>query len=111
MFWAINRFLLAFKNAITIGISDRKEGEAGCPSRAMAGGCSVRGRMPREARQDVSLFDRQDASIRLLATTKTVCSKPSSSPILIIGLRSGFRETVHRKKRETGLEPATACLE
>ncbi len=61
------------------------------------------GRMPQEA--------RQDAGIRLLAKTKTVCSNPSFSPILSIGLRSGSRETVYREKRETGLEPATACLE
>jgi hypothetical protein len=69
------------------------------------------GRMPQEERQDASLFGRQDAGIRLLAKTKTVCSNTSFSPILSIGLRSGSRETVHREKRETGLEPATACLE
>jgi len=42
---------------------------------------------------------------------KPSAQNPSFNPILSIGLRSCFRETVHREKRETGLEPATACLE
>jgi hypothetical protein len=46
-----------------------------------------------------------------LQKSKTAFSIAYSWPILIIGLESGLRETVYDKKRETGLEPATACLE
>ncbi len=77
----------------------------------MAGCCKVGDRMSQQARQAVYLFDRQAVGVRLLTKTKTVHLNPPSSPILSIGLESGFRETVERKERETGLEPATACLE
>jgi len=93
VFWAIKRFLLAFKNALPTGISDT-EGETGCSCfneagrffLAMAGCCDSRNRMSQDTRQDVCLFARQNVAARVEATEKTASRQPSCSPMLSIGL-------------------------
>src|SRR6266851_494779 len=46
-----------------------------------------------------------------LRNTKPPLALPLAGWLFSTGARSTCKETVHTKERETGLEPATACLE
>jgi hypothetical protein len=46
-----------------------------------------------------------------LRNTKPPLALPLAGWLFSTGARSTCKETVHTEERETGLEPATACLE
>jgi len=54
---------------------------------------------------------RQMVAERVFALKKTACSVFHRRLVASNSFRGSSRETVHSLERETGLEPATACLE